>query len=111
MIIQYPDGRVMETLVLAMADSRMRVAVPGGDDAVEFTNVSGTWISPDCEPVKVSLALPRPCQRVEFSEEDFICSPELAELLTRLLVTDSDEDVCAGMPLDYEGAGTPLRLC
>ena len=33
----------------------MRAAVRGSEDLVELTQVNGTWITDDCEPVQVTF--------------------------------------------------------
>ena len=78
----------------------MRVAVKGSDDAAEFINVHGTWISEDCEPVTIEYGPRRNSAMV--SEADCLCPPELAARLIALLLTDSAED-------EWEGQSTPHR--
>jgi len=74
----------------------MRVAVPGGEDILEFTRIHQVWVSEDCEPVQIEFAWQRhPAAAEAVSEADFICSHDLAAHLLHLLWTDSDEDVAA----------------
>ena len=72
----------------------MRVAVKGCDDAAEFINVHGTWISEDCEPVTLEYG-PRRNAPTTLSDADCICSRALAAVLIDLLLTDSAEEECA----------------
>ena len=54
--ITYNNGRVLQGIVLAFGDRRVRVAVKGSDDAVEFLLVNQVWVSEDCEVVKLDFA-------------------------------------------------------
>jgi len=54
--IQYNNGRVLQGVALAFGDRRVRVAVKGCDDAVEFRLVHEVWVSEDCEVVRLDFA-------------------------------------------------------
>ena len=54
--ITYNNGRVLQGIVLALGDRRVRVAVKDSDDAVEFRMVNQVWVSEDCEVVKLNFA-------------------------------------------------------
>jgi len=95
MIIKYQSGKEIEAAILTRDEHTLRVAVNGGDDAVEFTEINGVWVSEDCEPVQIEFAWQRRGRLPEPSEADFICSQELAARLLRLLFTDSSEDIDA----------------
>jgi hypothetical protein len=69
----------------------MRVAVRGGDDPVELTDISGVWISEDCEPVQVQFAWQRKTQAQIVEEAECICSRELASRLIHLLWNGTNE--------------------
>jgi hypothetical protein len=69
----------------------MRVAVRGGDDPVELTDISGVWISEDCEPVQVQFAWQRKTQAQIVEEAECICSHELASRLIHLLWNGTNE--------------------
>jgi hypothetical protein len=92
MTIRYADGKAVEGVTLARTANMMRVAVEGCDDAVEFINVHGTWISEDCEPVILEFG-PRRKASAMLTEPDCICSRDLAARLIDLLLTDSSEDL------------------
>jgi len=102
MTLRYTNGKTIEGVTLVRTANTMRVAVQGCEDAAEFTNVHGTWISEDCEPVTIEYG-PRRNPVETLSEADCICPPELAAHLIDLLFTDSAED-------DWEGPCTPQRL-
>lgn len=92
MTITYADGAVQEAVLLSLNDGKMRAAIDGAEDAAEFVNVNGAWISDDCEVVRVEFSWERIGRRSEkVSEEDCICSPELAAKLIHLLWNGSAE--------------------
>jgi hypothetical protein len=102
MTLRYTDGKTIEGVTLARTANMMRVAVEGCEDAAEFINVHGTWVSEDCEPVTIEYG-PRRNPLATVSEADCICPPELAARLIDLLPTDSAED-------EWEGQSTPQRF-
>jgi hypothetical protein len=101
MTIRYLDGKAIEGVTLARTANTMRVVVKGGDDAIEFIKVHGTWISEDCEPVTFEYG-PRRHAPATLSEADCTCSRELASRLIDLLLTDSEEDA-------WEAQSAPQR--
>jgi len=68
------------------------VAAQGADDVMEISNINGTWVSADCEPVAIEFAWQQLDRKPKISEADCLCSPELAPRLIRLLFTDSSDD-------------------
>ena len=77
MKIRYPNGKTNEGITLVRTANTMRVAVRGCEDAAEFINVHGTWISEDCEPVTIEYG-PRRIPPATLSEADCICPRALA---------------------------------
>ena len=102
MTIGYRDGKTIEGVTLVRTANTMRVAVQGCEDAAEFINVHGTWVSEDCEPVTIEYG-PRRNSLATPAEADCICPPELAARLIALLFTGSAED-------DWARRSTPRRL-
>ena len=92
MTINYSDGRAAEVVLLARTESTLLVALKGGDDVMEISEIDGTWVSPDCEPVTIESAWQRINRQPKISEADCYCSHELAARLVRLLFVDSSED-------------------
>jgi hypothetical protein len=92
MFLTYADGSRTEAFLLARSESKIRVAIPGCDDPMEFTDVHGTWVSEDCEPVRVEFAWQQKTREQVQSEADCICSHDLAARLIHLLWAGSDED-------------------
>jgi hypothetical protein len=92
MTINYSDGRAVEAVLLTLLESTLRVAVQGADDVMEISDINGTWVSADCEPVAIEFAWHQLDRKPKISEADCHCSHELAARLIRLLFTDSSED-------------------
>jgi hypothetical protein len=51
MRILYPDGSSIEAMILNLTGRVLRVAVPGGEDVLEFKLVNGIWLSEQSEGV------------------------------------------------------------
>ncbi len=98
MTIQYANGRKVRGVVLLRGDNEVRVAVEGVEDAVVFTRHAGTWVSDDCEPVRLEFAWQRSLGSVEVSEADCICSKDLASRLLTLLASDSEPVLPTPLP-------------
>jgi hypothetical protein len=58
--IRYATGTVMQGVLLALGDQKIRVALKGSDDVAEYRLVNQRWVSEDCEVVTV-----------EFGEEEY----------------------------------------
>jgi hypothetical protein len=86
MIIRYANGRTIEGVTLARSETTMRVAVQGRHDVVLLTNVNGTWLSEDWEPVTIGYGSARLEPATRPAEDEFICSPDLANRLRELLL-------------------------
>ena len=111
MTLRYANGLEIDAVLLSRTDGKMRVALQGSDDVVELREVSGRWVSDECEPVQVSFAYQKPAP-APVSEEDCICSPELAAKLIRLLMSaDETEDGSPAQAMTaQELAAAPLRV-
>ena len=99
MIIRYANGRTIEGVTLARSETTMRIAVQGRHDVVLLTNVKGTWLSEDWEPVTIGYGSSRTEPARRPVEDEFICSPDLASRLRELLLDGSRprEDESQGM--------------
>jgi hypothetical protein len=88
MTIYRADGHRIEAVLLARYRDAIRVAVRGGDDAVEFREYKGTWISEDCEPVRIEFDWEEWTSEPSSHEWAFLCSPEHARLVIGVLRRD-----------------------
>jgi len=91
MTINYPNGRIIEAVILTRSEKSIRAAVPGADDVVRFANVKGTWVTEELEPVEIRFEWQRRGKEPMAVEADCICSQELAARLVDLLTRDSGE--------------------
>jgi hypothetical protein len=100
MTLTYADGSRTEAFLLARSENRIRVAIPGHDDPMELTDIHGTWVSEDCEPVRVEFAWQKKSRAEILTEADCVCSQDLAARLIHLLWAGSDEkELLAEAPL------------
>jgi len=99
MTITYANGQTIKAALVVRTDNRLRVAVAGCDDLTEFTEINGTWVSEDCEAVRIDFGWPARANR-EYQEEDYICSQDLAARLIHLMLNpDEDEEPSAAPPV------------
>src|ERR1035441_9086841 len=92
MTIRYADGRLHEAVLLSRTDNTLRVAAKNTDDVQMFTDIGGTWVSEDCEPVRIDFEWQRHSGEGTVAAEDCVCAPELASRLLYLLFSGCDED-------------------
>jgi hypothetical protein len=92
MTIRYADGRTHEAVLLSRTDNTLRVAAKDTDDVQVFTDIHGTWVSEDCEPVRIDFEWQRHSREEAVDEADCVCPTELAARLMYLLFSGSDED-------------------
>ena len=102
MTIYRRGGASQEATLLARHDDKIRVAIKGGDDASEFREVRGTWVSEDCEPVKIVFEWQKQLAARPCSEEDFICPPETAAELIRLLLSGENVENESAIPAETQ---------
>ena len=92
MKINYSDGTSVEAVLLSRRENTMRVAVEGAEDITELSNIRGTWVSDECEPVSIQFAWQRNENKLAPSVDDFFCSHELAAKLIHLLFAGEVEE-------------------
>jgi hypothetical protein len=92
MFLTYTDGSRTEAFLLARTENKIRVAIPGSDDPLELTDIRGTWVTEDCEPVRVEFAWQGKTREQVITEADCICSHDLAARLIHLLWNGDEED-------------------
>ena len=93
MRITYPNGRVIEALLLSRGQETLRVVVPGDDDTRTYTLAEGAWRSDKGEPVHIELAWDGRSNSGVPAEAEFVCSKKLASRLMSLLVSFSSDDL------------------
>jgi hypothetical protein len=81
-----------EAVLLSRAEKTLRVAAKNTDDVQVFIDINGTWVSEDCEPVRIDFEWQRHSGGEAVAEEDCICPAELASRLLYLLFSGTDED-------------------
>ena len=91
MKVQYRNGITVEAFLLSRSDNRIRAAVQGADDILEFVDIHGTWVSEDCEPVQIEFAWEGQRNQDIVTEADCTCSAELAERLIHLLYSEGQD--------------------
>ena len=91
MILQYENGKTSQGIALFQSEKTLRVALDGCEDIVELTRIHGHWVSEELEVVRLepSWRVLRPVETL--SEEDCVCSPELASRLIGSLLRGSQE--------------------
>jgi hypothetical protein len=98
MIITNANGQTIKAALVVGGDTWMRLVLAGSDDVTEFTQINGTWVSEDCEAVQIEYGWSVRAKHV-YTEEDFLCSHELAsQLIHRLLNPEEGEDLGTPVP-------------
>ena len=111
--ITYPNGIILEAIVLSHEENEIRAIVAGCDDVLAFTRIHGTWISEEIEPVAIEFAWQRRRTSPAISEDDCVCSKELATRLIQSLfrgcepVVAEPETLCVFSP---EGKRVPISI-
>ena len=92
MTIHRADGHRIEAALLARYQHAVRVAVQGSEDAVEFKEWHGTWISEDCEPVRIEFDWDEHASEPPSQECALLCSPERVRRVIGVLRGDQRDD-------------------
>lgn len=85
MIITLMDGQKHEAVIYSQTGNTMRVAINGAEDLVDFTCISGQWVSENCEAVEIEFAWQAIPTKSNVTEADCICSTKLAAELVECL--------------------------
>lgn len=111
MTIRYADGRTREAVLLSRTDNTLRVATKNTDDVELFTDINGTWVSEDCEAVRIDFEWERHSRDQIIAEADCICPAELASRLIHLLFSGADDaDMKAQALLENAAVNVPRHL-
>ena len=111
--ITYPDGTVLEAIVLAHEENEIRAIATGCNDALAFTRIHGTWISEEIEPVTIEFAWQRRGASPTPDLAACICPKTLAARLIQSLfrgcepVMAEPETLCVFSP---EGKRVPISI-
>ena len=109
MKITYPNGTVVEALLLSRGQETLRVVVPGDDDTRTYNLAGGAWRSDKGEPVHIELAWDRRSDSGVPGEAEFVCSKKLASRLMSLLVSYSGDDLLDDVLWVFAPAGPARR--
>jgi hypothetical protein len=110
MTITYPDGKVLDALLLSRSGDTLRAAVPGDDDVRTFTLVNGAWISNECEQVKIEFAWQRSGQVEVPRESDCIYSMKLPSRFISMLPNVGEGDELAENISALSAEGPQVRI-
>src|SRR5450755_2955694 len=111
MTVTYPNRTALEAIVLSHEEHEIRAIAAGCDDVLAFTRIDGTWISDDEQPVTIEFVWQRQKASRVPSEDDCICSNELAARLIRKLFTGSEPEKAESKKLFVFGSqGTPVAI-
>lgn len=106
MTIKYLDGTVLQGLLVSRGDDTLRAAFPGDDDVRTFTLVSGTWISEECEPVKLNF----PQRGEQAREVEVVCSKKQTSRIMSVLRACSGDDSLENMLYVFSAEGRRVRI-
>jgi hypothetical protein len=111
MTITYRNGTVLDAVLLSRGPDTLCAAVRGEEDARTFTLAGGTWVSEECEPVRIEFAWERRNDIQVPSEADCICSKERASrLISMLLVGSNGDDLIEDMLWVFSAEGKRVRI-
>jgi hypothetical protein len=111
--ISYPNGTVLQAIVLSHDEHEIRANASGCDDVLAFTRIHDTWISEEIDPVTMTFEWQRSRRVPAPSEEHCVCSKNLAARLIRRLFSGQNEEAVADTFCVFEpeesGCRTELR--
>jgi hypothetical protein len=111
--ISYPNGTVLQAVVLSYDEHEIRANASGCDDVLAFTRIHDTWISEEIDPVTMTFEWQRTSGVTAPSEEHCVCPKDLAAQLIHSLYNGQNEEAasdtfCAFDP-EESGYRTELR--
>ena len=95
MTISYPNGTVLQAIVLSHDEHGIRANATGCDDVLSFTRIHDTWISEEIDPVTMTFEWQRSRRVPAPSEDDCVCPKDLAARLVQSLFVSHDEEAAA----------------
>lgn len=109
MTITYLDGTVVQAVALSHDDNEIRAIAPGCDDVLAFSRVRDRWVSDEIDPVAIDFELQQRPARPVLSEEDCVCSKDLAARLIQTFFAGSDLQSCTPPILVFNSDATLPR--
>jgi hypothetical protein len=95
MTVTYPNGKVLQTIVLSHEEDVIHAIAPSEDDVLVFSRSHGTWISEDREQVTIEFEWQRRDASPLYRDDNFICPKGLAARLIAALLRGGDQDEAA----------------
>ena len=93
--ISYPNGTVLQAIVLSHDEHEIRANASGCDDVLAFTRIHDTWISEEIDPVTMTFEWQRNRRVPAPSEDHCLCPKDLAVGLIQSLFSGYDEEAVA----------------
>jgi hypothetical protein len=91
MTIKYQDGKAFEATLLSRTETTLHLAVGGGDDVMELSNIEGTWVPAVSDPALIRFARQWPADKPVITETERSCSRKLAARLIHLALIQRNE--------------------
>src|SRR5258708_4949268 len=111
--ISYPNGTVLQAIVLSHDEHEIRANASGCDDVLAFTRIHDTWISEEIDPVTMTFEWQRNRRVSSPSEDHCVCPKNLAARLIRSLFSgyegEAVEDTFCVFDPEESGHQTELR--
>jgi len=101
--ITYSNGIVLQATVLSHHQHELRAIAAGCDDVLAFNCIHGIWISEELEPVTIEFGWLRRGAHPVWSEDDCVCSKELATRLIQTLFGGGELDPATGETISVFG--------
>jgi hypothetical protein len=90
--ITYPDGTILEAIVLSHDEQAIRAIAPNSQDVLAFTQLHGNWFSDKAEPVTIEFQWQRRRASTVPTVADCICPEELAAKLIHMLYAGGEPE-------------------
>ncbi len=107
--ISYPNGTVLQAVVLSYDEHEIRANASGCDDVLAFTRIHDTWISEEIDPVTMTFEWQRNRRVSAPSEEHCICPKNLAARLIQSLFSGEGEVAVSFCVFDSEESGRRIE--
>ncbi|MEO8591978.1 MAG: hypothetical protein ABI759_01540 [Candidatus Solibacter sp.] len=92
MTITYPNGSIVEAIVLSHDENAIRAIAPSSQDVLAFTQFHGIWFSDKLEPITIEFEWQRGGASSFPAVDDCVCPQELAAKLIHMLFADTEAE-------------------